>query len=146
MEYRLSRKSKSSNRKGGAIVTRKDYLLIASALRDVSQTVGESTHELIRAWHNGVLQAAEAIATRLEMDNPRFDRAHFLAVVRGEKELTSKPQSKPSCCISDGCGRSFDPNMEETRPHETLRPFWMRYCHRHRVTGKLYPAIVEKTC
>ena len=136
-------------------MTRKDYILIAETLRkafEVAQSNFEQTEpsdKLDRAFCNGtvngILESAENIAQALVVDNPGFDRVHFLAVVRGEKELTSKPQSKPSCCISDGCGRSFDPNMEETRPHETLRPFWMRYCHRHRVTGKLYPAIVEKT-
>ena len=121
-------------------MTRKDYILIEGVLQDEYRWAPNPSKEL-----GAIYRVAYMLGDALAKQDKNFDCAHFLAVVRGEKELTSKPQSKPSCCIADGCGCSFDPNMEETRPHETLRPFWMRYCHRHRVTGKLYPAIVEKT-
>ena len=39
-------------------------------------------------------QAARLIADELAADNPRFDREHFLAVVRGERDLNSRPGRK----------------------------------------------------
>lgn len=47
-------------------------------------------------------------------------------------------------CIADNCGMPFDSSIPETRPSDTLRPFWMRYCPKHRVTGKRYEAITEQ--
>lgn len=40
---------------------------------------------------NGVGDAAGFIADALELDNPRFHHGHFLAVVRGEREINSRP-------------------------------------------------------
>jgi len=40
---------------------------------------------------NGIGSAAESIARALAADNSRFNREHFLAVVRGEKAITSRP-------------------------------------------------------
>lgn len=37
---------------------------------------------------------AEAIAAGLVNDNPRFDREHFVAMVKGEIPLDSKPTSR----------------------------------------------------
>lgn len=36
-------------------------------------------------------------------------------------------------CINDGCGIQFDPTIPETRNLETLRPFAMFYCEKHRI-------------
>lgn len=36
------------------------------------------------------------------------------------------------CCIKDGCGVIFDPLERETRAVETLVPFWLMYCPKHR--------------
>lgn len=47
-------------------------------------------------------------------------------------------------CIADNCGMPFDSSISETRAAETLRPFWMRYCPKHRVTGERYEAITEQ--
>ena len=60
-------------------MTRKDYIRIARAL---NYCVEE---------HKNVSCAAECIANELADDNPHFDRKHFLAVVRGEKALESRP-------------------------------------------------------
>ena len=124
-------------------MTRKDYLLIEGVLQDEYRWAPNPSKEL-----GAIYRVAYMLGDALAKQDKNFDCAHFLAVVRGEKELTSKPV-KMASCIADGCGMSFDSakaiEEEQDRNPETLRPFWMRYCPKHRVTGKLYPAIVEKT-
>lgn len=43
--------------------------------------------EAVKAQEHFAAHIAEALAT----DNPRFNREHFLAVVKGERALTSRP-------------------------------------------------------
>lgn len=74
-------------------MTRKDYILIAEALRkslvrEVELHGPDSDSAAI------VRLVASQIAYALSTDNPRFDFEHFLAVVRGEKSLTSRPGRK----------------------------------------------------
>jgi hypothetical protein len=69
-------------------MTRKDYILIAEALRIPTSSMSKPNYE---RELSGVRMAAIAIATALENDNPRFNREHFLAVVNGEKDLNSRP-------------------------------------------------------
>ena len=58
-------------------MTRKDYILIAEALRkEYTASAGKQD-----------TRAALLVSDVLEKDNPRFDCEHFLAVVRGEREL-----------------------------------------------------------
>jgi len=65
-------------------MTRKDYILIAGALAD--------WHSVLAGKHeSAAVEAALRVANALESDNPRFNREHFLAVVRGERELQSRP-------------------------------------------------------
>ena len=69
-------------------MTRKDYIVIAEALRkqfDHSLDVNMPTNP------QAVLQIADGIACALAQDNAKFNREHFLAVVRGDKSLTSRP-------------------------------------------------------
>ena len=66
-------------------MTRKDYILIAEALRNVYNAYPASTER------GAIDSAASEIAYSLEQDNSRFNREHFLAVVRGEKDLHSRP-------------------------------------------------------
>lgn len=54
-------------------MTRKDYILISDALRTVRQANSTTAHGL------AIDDAALHLATRLANDNPRFDRARFLA-------------------------------------------------------------------
>jgi hypothetical protein len=77
-------------------MTRKDYIVIASALRDAYQkeemnnkyaAQGEPSRTNMQALET----ASCSIAAALQVDNDRFDREHFLAVVRGEKALMSRP-------------------------------------------------------
>ena len=82
-------------------MTRKDYILIAEALRIRFYNAGLAIESVDRDFkldrsflsgtQNGILAAAEEIADSLARDNARFDREHFLAVVRGEKSLNSRP-------------------------------------------------------
>lgn len=69
-------------------MTRKDYILIARALRDAHET-GGFTEENDKQV---VLDIARVIAGALAADNPNFAHDHFLAVVRGEKALESRPR------------------------------------------------------
>ena len=69
-------------------MTRKDYIILAEALRvqfNVNKVFAND------GLSRGVLLAAEEIADVLHRDNSRFNRDHFLAVVRGEKDLHSHP-------------------------------------------------------
>jgi hypothetical protein len=72
-------------------MTRKDYIIIADALRiqyynSQSVDIGGTKERFA-----GVLDCAKEIADALGRDNARFNREHFLSVVRGEKELNSHP-------------------------------------------------------
>ena len=80
-------------------MTRKDYIVIASALRDAYQkeemdnkyaSEGEPTRTNLQALET----ASCCIAAALRVDNDRFDHDHFLAVVRGEKGLNSRPSRR----------------------------------------------------
>lgn len=76
-------------------MTRKDYIAIAEALRYArGHAKATPSIELVTASLNGVNAASEYIAHALSKDNPRFDPEHFLAVVRGEKPLHSRPSRK----------------------------------------------------
>lgn len=75
-------------------MTRKDYVGLERAIRtgldclDSMRLDGTPLEVAERA----VYWTAEEIAWRLHIDNPRFDGKHFLAVVRGEKPLESRPR------------------------------------------------------
>jgi hypothetical protein len=66
-------------------MTRKDYIVLADALRLARST--SATDEMVR----GVDGAVEFVCVSLKRDNTRFNKHHFLAVVRGEKDLNSRP-------------------------------------------------------
>jgi hypothetical protein len=89
-------------------MTRCDYIRIAEALRfarghamaasrgrDGVERENAIRHELI-----GVMAAAEYLANALQADNSRFNRSHFLAVIRGEKDLYSRPAHH--CAMNGG--------------------------------------------
>lgn len=67
-------------------MTRKDYILIAGALRSGSDTLLHPG-----TFWQGWMEAADAVADALQRENPRFDKGHFMSVVRGDKALTSRP-------------------------------------------------------
>ena len=69
-------------------MTRKDYILIARALRNTMDDAGKWERP---NWRPAVVAVALRLTDELAHDNPRFSRDHFLAVVRGEKALESRP-------------------------------------------------------
>jgi hypothetical protein len=84
-------------------MTRKDYILLAEALRiqrynasivlESAKRVKDSTNPPAYECGviNGIDYASDEIADALAHDNARFDKDHFLAVVRGERDLRSRP-------------------------------------------------------
>lgn len=88
-------------------MTRRDYIRIAEALRFArgDAIAGRNCYDTgertpIQIELSGVMTAAKYIANALQGDNSRFDRSHFLAVVRGEKDLSSHPVRH---CAGKGC-------------------------------------------
>ena len=80
-------------------MTRKNYIVIASALRDANQKEEMNNNYAIQGEPTRTnMQALETasccIAAALRVNNDRFDRDHFLAVVRGEKGLNSRPSRR----------------------------------------------------
>lgn len=74
-------------------MTRKDYILIAEALQ---YTWKEEVNQDDVTEERVFFDTAENIANALQKDNSRFNREHFLAVVRGEKDLNSRPARRKS--------------------------------------------------
>jgi hypothetical protein len=70
-------------------MTRKDYILIAEVLR-IEYLNCDDGYRAEEAIHRIAIEMADM----LHRDNSRFDREHFLAVVRGERELQSRPPRK----------------------------------------------------
>ncbi len=75
-------------------MTRKDYILIAEGLRIAYLNAKNEMTKPELNDLNGVCLAANCVANALQRDNARFNREHFLAVVRGEKDLNSRPGRK----------------------------------------------------
>ena len=72
-------------------MTRKDYIIIARALRQTYQTACESKQS--PCVLEAILRTAYSVASELASDNLRFNGQHFMAVVRGCKPLESRPSS-----------------------------------------------------
>jgi len=71
-------------------MTRKDYIAIAGALQHArNDAIANADRDASHFGYN--FPEAKYIADVLAADNSRFNRDHFLAVVRGEKALTSRP-------------------------------------------------------
>lgn len=75
-------------------MTRKDYILIAGALQTARVKAENKPGVLPKSWEVPMNFDAEHVADALATDNPRFDREHFLSVVRGQKDLNSRPARK----------------------------------------------------
>lgn len=77
-------------------MSRKDYILIAEVLRVLYHRAkldvkNPHTDSVCVAVANTILNVSEELADSLARDNSGFRREHFLAVIRGEKELLSHP-------------------------------------------------------
>ena len=83
-------------------MNRKDCIILASALRDAFQKE-EMNYKYLPDGQapptsvDGLHTAACSIAAALSVDNLQFNHNHFLAVVRGGKDLNSRP-----CRRTDG--------------------------------------------
>lgn len=66
-------------------MTRKDYELIAAAVRNAYKGVNPftDTPDTRQQIKDGICRASMAIADRLAEDNPRFDRERFLDACTG---------------------------------------------------------------
>ena len=78
-------------------MTRKDYIAIAKVLAERHYCLREdlsldSRERRDRLWELEL--TADNLTYMFADDNPRFDREHFLAVVRGERALESRPPRK----------------------------------------------------
>ena len=76
-------------------MTSKDYILIAEAIKWAGTGV-ENTDAL-----HGIYLAATMIASRLEQDNPRFNRKAFLSacgVVSGTVTIGTTKYGEPVVC------------------------------------------------
>ena len=69
-------------------MTRRDYIILANVLR-VASNNARVMKSPEASWT--VNQIADDLCCELKRDNARFNREHFLAVVRGEKDLQSRP-------------------------------------------------------
>ena len=69
-------------------MTRKDYIILANVLR-IARNNARVCNSPEASWT--VNQIADDLCAELKRDNARFNREHFLAVVRGEKTLQSRP-------------------------------------------------------
>lgn len=56
-------------------MTRKDFVLIAATLRRVASEIPTERSMSAADYHE---QVCDALADRLALDNPRFDRARFI--------------------------------------------------------------------
>lgn len=73
--------------------SKRHYQVLAEALRD-TLLIDCPTAEYLHGARDAFDSAVTRVADALEKDNSRFNRAHFLAVVRGEKSITSGPSRK----------------------------------------------------
>jgi hypothetical protein len=70
-------------------MTRKDYIILARALNSTYRSACESKQsaDVLEA----ILRTSYSVASELSEDNPRFNGTHFMQVVRGVKDLNSRP-------------------------------------------------------
>lgn len=72
-------------------MTRKDYILLADAFIRARCAI-ENRYPMRRTEPmDGWIKSVTAVCDALGRQNPRFARDHFLAVVRGDKGLNSRP-------------------------------------------------------
>jgi ribosomal protein S27E len=76
--------------------SRQHYIAVADALRKAH----DDTPADVKADSCPVCYAANYITDAFAQDNPRFNREHFLAVVKGERELTSRPPRNGPCRVT----------------------------------------------
>lgn len=81
-------------------MTRKDYIILARALRSSYTNACETRQspEVLEA----ILKTAFTVCGELAEDNSRFNGWHFMDVVRGNKSLESRPPRGDSRTMEHG--------------------------------------------
>ena len=100
MNGNLRREARQTDK--GAAMTRKDYILLASAFTSAYNS--NNARDAIAKI--GIDEAVYWVTDALRADNPRFDREHFLAVVRGEKDLNSRPARPQKALYCKACSHT----------------------------------------
>lgn len=77
--------------------SRQHYIALADAIRSARKDAESAPGVIPESWNVPMNFVTERIARVLAADNARFNKGHFLAVVRGEKSITSRPSRKPVC-------------------------------------------------
>ena len=84
-------------------MTQKDYIVVAAVLRRrycyLAANLDNSSRTSVTRLSavnelNGLDVTIMELATAFKRDNDRFDTQHFVEVVTGKRELTSKPSRK----------------------------------------------------
>jgi hypothetical protein len=70
-------------------MTRKDYILLANTLRIARNNASPVAQGDLSLF--AIDQLTDDLCRELKRDNARFNREHFVAVVKGEKSLQSRP-------------------------------------------------------
>lgn len=76
------------------------YVVIADVLATEYRQAVNPSKEL-----GAIYRIAYTLADKFAADNVRFSTEHFLAVVRGERELSSRPTKHRPDNLVDGCWR-----------------------------------------
>lgn len=77
-----------------AVFSRRHYQIVALALHRAYMAHTRSINPSARnAGSDAILEATHLIADSFGDDNPAFNREHFLAVVRGDRPVNSRPPS-----------------------------------------------------
>jgi len=69
--------------------------LFLPAIGNLTQQGREKERNIYIDMLAGFDKAAQSVAYAFGKDNPKFDAEHFLAMVRGERPLDSRPTRKP---------------------------------------------------
>ena len=86
-------------------MTRKDYILIANVLRVARNNASPATQGDLSLF--AIDQLTDDLCAELKRDNARFNREHFVAVVKGLKGLQSHPSRKAIRAALESVADSF---------------------------------------
>ena len=75
--------------------SKQHYQAVANILLEAREAervaLAERERDIVMWTHHGLAVAANLFAELFQRDNSRFSREHFLAVVRGERPVNSRP-------------------------------------------------------
>jgi hypothetical protein len=94
-------------------MTRKDYILLANVLRIARNNASPATQGDLSLFV--IDQLTEDLCSELKRDNPRFNREHFLAVVKGLKGLQSRPSRNSIRAALESVADTYVESQKEQR-------------------------------